>query len=97
MKKLFVIIAAALLTAGGFSSCCSVNYPCTSANTELGGKIGEANSKTILGFIGKGGPKATLKDAAQNGGITKINHVERTDKSIFLGLVVKHTTRVYGD
>lgn len=94
MKKLFVLAAA----VAALSSCCSVNYPLySSATPELGSKVGEASSKTILGFIGKGGPEATMKHAAANGGITKVNHVERTEKSIFFGIVVKHTTRVYGD
>lgn len=98
MKKILFIVAMGFLTAGTFSSCCSVNYPMySSATPELGTKVGEANSKTIFGFIGKGGPTATLKDAAKNGGITKVNHVERTEKSIFFGLVKKHTTRVYGE
>ena len=98
MKKYFAIVAVALMTAASFSSCCSVNYPqYSSATPAIGSKVGEASSKTILGFIGKGGPKATLKDAADNGGITKIYHVERTEKIYFLGIVQKHTTRVYGD
>lgn len=98
MKKAFFVIAVAILSLGSFSSCCSVNYPMySSATPELGSKVGEASSMTILGFFGKGGPKATLKDAAQNGGITKVNHVERTEKSIFFGLARKHTTRVYGE
>lgn len=86
-----------VLTLGSLSSCCSVNYPCTSASTELGSKVGEASSYQILGVFGKGAKHATIKDAAEKGGITKINHTERTDKSIFLGIVVRHTTRVYGD
>lgn len=98
MKKIFYVAAFAVLSALSFSSCCSVNYPMySSATPQIGTKVGEATSKTILGFIGKNGPEATLKDAAKNGGISKIYHVERTEKSIFLGIVVNHTTRVYGD
>lgn len=98
MKKIFSIIGAGVFAAMLLSSCCSVNYPMySSATPSLGSKVGEASSKTILGFIGKGGPTATLKDAAQNGGITKVNHVERTEKSYFFGIVCKHTTRVYGE
>lgn len=97
MKKL-LSIAVCVIAAMSFGSCCSVNYPMySSATPDMGSKVGEASSKTILFAFGKNGPKATLKDAAQNGGITKINHVERTEKSIFFGLVKKHTTRVYGD
>lgn len=98
MKKYIFSLAIGVLTLGSLSSCCSVNYPMySSATPEIGSKVGEASSKQILYFFGSGGKKATLKDAAANGGITKINHVERTEKSIFFGLVHKHTTRVYGD
>ena len=97
MKK-YLSIAVCVVAAISFGSCCSVNYPLySSATPDMGSKVGEASSKTILGIFGKNGPKATLKDAAQNGGSTKVNHVERTEKSILLGLVRKHTTRVYGD
>lgn len=98
MKKLLFVTVMSVLTALSFSSCCSVNYPLySSATPDLGTKVGVATSKTILGFIGKNGPQATLKDAAKNGGITKVNHVERTEKSIFFGIVREHTTRVYGE
>jgi len=43
------------------------------------------------------GEQNNIKKAAENGGITKVSQVEYIDKSIFLGLVIKHTTRVYGE
>ena len=33
----------------------------------------------------------------KNGGISKVSQVEYIDKSIFFGLVIQHTTRVYGE
>jgi hypothetical protein len=96
MKKSSFFIVGVVIATLSFSSCCSINYPIISSAPDIGSKVGEASSYSIFG-IGSGGPKATLKDAARNGGITKVNHVERTRKSIFMGSVIKYTTRVYGD
>lgn len=98
MKKKIGIIISCVLCLAALNSCCTVNeITHTSCTAELGNKVGEANSKVILGFIGGGGSKATLKDACRNGDIKKINHVEITHKRIFFGVVNKKTTRVYGD
>lgn len=43
------------------------------------------------------GEQNNIKEAALNGGITKITQVEYIDQSIFMGLFIKHTTRVYGE
>lgn len=97
MKKISVV-AISIVAALSLGSCCTVNYNAALASEgPIGTKVGEATSNVILGFIGGGGNNATIKDAAQNGGIKNVKQVEYRDKSIFFGLVVKHTTRVYGD
>jgi len=98
MKKIFSLAAISAITVFSLSNCCTVNYNSSiGAEGEIGSKVGEATSNIILGFIGGGGKKATIKDAAENGGIKVVKQVEYTDKSIFFGVVVKHTTRVYGE
>ena len=98
MKKKVSYLAATVIAALSLSSCCTINSNASLASDgPIGSKVGEATSNVILGFIGGGGDKATIKDAAQNGGIKNVKQVEYKDKSIFFGIVVKHTTRVYGD
>ena len=42
--------------------------------------------------------KSTMKTlAAKNAGITKISHVDSYVKCYFWGLVIKQTTKVYGE
>ena len=98
MKNRINTLALSAFAALMLSSCCTINYNASlSSDGPIGEKMGEATSNVILGFIGGGGDKATIKDAAKNGGIKNVRQVEYRDKSIFFGVVVKHTTRVYGD
>lgn len=63
--------------------------------TQLGSKVGEASIQSVLWSVawGDGGIKA----AAENGGITVINHADRRRFGVLFGLYVKETTVVYGD
>lgn len=56
-------------------------------------KVGEASSQAIL-FFATG--DASIAAAMQNGGITKIHHVDHKSTSI-LGIYAKYTTVVYGE
>lgn len=90
--------ASAALVAGLMSSCATINSG--AALTEkgpIGSKVGEATSTLFLGTWTSQGEQNNIKKAAENGGITKVTQVEYIDRSIFLGLLVKHTTRVYGE
>ena len=98
MKKIMTLAASAALVVAMMSSCATINSG--AALTEkgaIGPKVGEAESTYFLGIWSSQGEQNNLKKAAENGGIKKISQVEYIDKSIFLGLVVKHTTRVYGE
>jgi hypothetical protein len=99
MKKIMTLAASAALVVAMMSSCATINSG--AALTEkgaIGPKVGEAQSTYFLGGIWSSqGEQNDLKKAAENGGIKKISQVEYIDKSIFLGLVIKHTTRVYGE
>ena len=37
------------------------------------------------------------RKAAENGGISKVSQVEYIDRALLFGLIIKHTTRVYGE
>lgn len=92
------LAATAAVVVATFCSCATINSGAAiSSNTPVGTKIGEANSHLILGLWTSKGEKNNLKQAAANGGITNVKQVEYIDKSYLFGIVIKHTTRVYGD
>jgi uncharacterized lipoprotein YajG len=92
-KNILALAAAAMLLTG----CATINSGASISNSTIGPKVGEASSSIILGIWSSKGEQNSIKEAAENGGITKIHQVEYIDKSIFLGLVIKHTTKVYGE
>jgi hypothetical protein len=98
MKKLMTFAASAAFVACFMCSCATINSGAAlGSNTTIGKKVGEATSTIFLGTWSSEGEKNNIKAAAENGGITKVSQVEYIDKSIFFGLVIKHTTRVYGE
>jgi hypothetical protein len=98
MKKMISFAASAALVASMMCSCATINSGAAIAEKgPVGPKVGEAQSTYILGLCSSQGEQNNIQKAAENGGIKKISQVEYIDKSIFLGLVIKHTTRVYGE
>ncbi len=98
MKKIMKMVAIATVAVVTFTSCSTINSGAAiSSNSPIGSKMGEAKSTIIFGLWSSKGEENNIKTAAKNGGISKVSHVEYVDKSICLGLVVKHTTRVFGD
>jgi len=103
MKSLRKFVAVLLACAPG---CALAAAPVTGviysdvkyggAPTESAGmsKHGMAEAQSILGAVGLG--DASVKAACQNGGITKIHHVDYHAWSI-LGIYAKFTTHVYGE
>ena len=90
--------ASTALVAGMMCSCATFNSGAAIAEKgPVGQKVGEATSTIYLGLWSSQGEQNNLQKAAENGGINKITQVEYIDQSIFLGLVIKHTTRVYGE
>lgn len=63
--------------------------------TQLGAKTGEASSQSVLWLVAWG--DSGTQAAAQNGGITTLNHADQKVFSILFGLYSKQTTVVYGD
>ena len=99
MKKKFLTLAAsaalAVLTLG---SCATINSGAALAEkAPIGPKVGEAQSTYFLGLWSSQGEQNNIKQAAENGGIKKVTQVEYIDQSVFFGLFIKHTTRVYGE
>lgn len=97
-KKIMTLAASAALVVASLSSCATVNSGAAiSSNAPVGQKVGEAKSNIILGLWSSKGEQNNLQQAAKNGGITKVSHVEYVNQSVFFGLFIKHTTRVYGE
>jgi len=63
--------------------------------TELGDKVGEASQHAVLWLVAWG--DAGTKAAAENAGITQVNHADRRTQIYFFGVYARLTTVVYGD
>ena len=97
-KNLISLAATAALAVTMFTSCATINSGAALAEkAPIGQKVGEAQSTYFLGLWSSKGEQNNIKQAAENGGIKKVTQVEYVDQSIFLGLFIKHTTRVYGE
>ena len=94
-----MFVSAALAFAlFSLSSCITINSGAALAEKSvIGPKMGEAKSTIILGLWSSKGEENNIQQAAKNGGIKQVTQVEYVDKSILLGIVIKHTTRVYGE
>ena len=64
-------------------------------NTQLGSKTGESSTYSVL-WLAAWGDSGT-KAAAENGGLTTVNHADRKVFSLLWGLYSKVTTVVYGE
>jgi hypothetical protein len=63
--------------------------------TELGSKVGTSSSYSVAWLVAWG--DAGVKKAAENGGITVVNHMDMGIESYPFGLYVRRDTIVYGD
>ena len=92
------VSAALAFALFSLSSCITINSGAALAEKSvIGPKRGEAKSTIILGLWSSKGEENNIQQAAKNGGIKQVTQVEYVDKSIFLGIVIRHTTRVYGE
>ena len=92
MKALAAFAACALL-----SSCITVSRPVAATSNPVGSKCGEASSVILCGLWSINGNSNGIDKAAKEAGITKISHVDSYDEMYFFGLVIKQTTKVYGE
>ena len=61
----------------------------------IGERRGESSSIAILGLVAVG--DAGLKAAAEEGGLTRITHVDYKLKNVLFGAYAKFTTVAYGE
>ena len=106
MKKALLPTAALLAAVMLFSGCAGVMTPAVgflysdvkgpagvTSNTGYA-KVGTSFCVSILGWVATG--DASIKAAMENGGISKIHHVDYKCESI-LGIYAKLTVIVYGE
>ena len=97
MKKTFKVLAT-VLTVAFVSSCATFSTPVAATGNPVGSKCGVAESTLYLGGLWSSkGEENGIDKAAKEAGITKISHVDSYTKNILLGLIIKQTTKVYGE
>lgn len=92
LKALAVVAVSAMV-----SSCATISNPVTATTNPLGSKCGVAKSYIYLGTWSSKGEENGIDKAAKSAGITKISHVDSYSKYYFGGIVIKQTTKVYGE
>ena len=96
MKPLKLIGAALLaLTPGCVYTSVQIPLDTNLNQTKLGDKVGESSFQSVLWVAAWG--DAGTQAAAEQAGITTINHADRKIYSILFGLYYKQTTVVYGE
>ena len=95
MKKLLCCAVVMSLLSGCVYSNIRVPLDEDLWKTELGQKVGVASNYSILWLVAWG--DAGVKKAAENGGITTINHMDMGIESYFFGAYIRRDTIVYGD
>lgn len=95
MKKLFCFAVILGLLSGCVYSNIRVPLDEDLWKTELGTKTGVASNYSILWLVAWG--DAGVKRAAENGGITTINHMDMGVESYLFGTYIRRDTIVYGE
>lgn len=95
MKKLLCCVFVMSLLSGCVYSNIRVPLDEDLWKTELGKKVGVASNYSILWLVAWG--DAGVKQAAENGGVTTINHMDMGIESYFFGAYIRRDTIVYGD
>ncbi len=94
MKKILSLVSAVAL--GATLAGCAVTVPVNATSNAVGSKVGEAETTQLLGFFFDGGD-ASIKKAAQSGGISKISTVDFKTNVVFPPFIVKYSTIVTGE
>ena len=96
MKKTLKALAVAAICAL-VSSCAVISNPIAATGKPLGTKCGETESYVWLGIFSTKGGENGIDNAAKAAGITTISHVDSYTTSYLGGIVLKQTTKVYGE
>jgi hypothetical protein len=92
MKKMKIAMLAA---AVAFLSSCSIIMPVNATSNTVGNKVGRSKANVFLSVLAFN-QDASIRNAAKNGGITKISTVDIKHTSI-LGIYDTYETIVTGE
>lgn len=103
MKRLLAVSTLAVALSG----CATANAPVNgflyshvtgpvgvTGSADKPTKVGRSYARSIMGLYATG--DASIEQAATNGGITKIHHIDHETQVIF-GVIADYTTIVYGN
>ncbi len=97
--RILLMIALLALAVFFCTGCLYTNirtpYDLDLDKTALGPSSGEANIHSVLWLISWG--DAGVADAAMDGGLTQVNHMDMEFLNILFGLYTRTTTVVYGE
>ncbi|MGK7396055.1 MAG: TRL-like family protein [Candidatus Cyclobacteriaceae bacterium M3_2C_046] len=106
LRKTLTVVSVLALSSLLFSGCAfvgspvlgsiytDVQAPLAATSNSVGTKVGTAEATSILGIVATG--DASINQAAKNGNITSISHVDYHATSI-LGVYATFTVMVYGE
>lgn len=95
VKVAAVALFAAILLGGCLYSHVLTPYDTNVDKTVLGQKQGKATMHSVLWLVAWG--DASTAEAARQGSITTVNHMDRELLNIIFGIYTETTTIVYGD
>ncbi|NIQ95247.1 MAG: hypothetical protein GWO11_06190 [Desulfuromonadales bacterium] len=90
-----VVILMCIQLGGCLYIDAKIPYDTDLQETSLGDKTGEASTHSVLWLFAWG--DAGVEEAARNGGIERIDHMDREIFVILFGLYSRTTTVVYGE
>ncbi len=93
IKKIKTI--AALVAVVAMMTSCSLTLPVNATSNPVGSKVGTSQATGYLGVLFFNAD-ASIRTAAQNGGITKISTVDVKQGNV-LGIIVTYETIVTGE
>jgi hypothetical protein len=95
MHKILISLILGTLLSGCVYSNIRVPLDEDLWKTELGSKVGIASNYSILWLFAWG--DAGVKQAAENGGISTVQHMDMGIESYVFGAYIRRDTIVYGD
>ena len=96
MKKFLKSIA--IISCCVFATSCAViSHPIAATDAPFGNKCGVSKSVIYCGIVSRNGQQNGINQAARNGHIRKISHVDSYTKVFLFGMITTQETRVYGE
>lgn len=95
LLKIVALLSVCVVLNGCLYANTTIPLDINMDKTTLGEKTGEASSYAVLWLFAWG--DSGTKAAAENGGITHVNHADRRWNLFLFGLYMRSTTVVYGD